>query len=101
MESTDQSTQQQMFSLIETWKESGQSQIAFCKEKDIAYHRFHYWLKKYNDQNEMPPRASSFLQVKVPPPNFTDGSIEVIYPDGRKVVFHQAVEVSFLRNLLA
>lgn len=100
MESTDQTTQQLMFSLIEIWKGSGQSQIAFCKEKDIAYHRFHYWFKKYNHLDGTPPAAPSFSQVKVPSSNST-GSLEVIYPDGRKIIFHQPVEVSFLRNLLA
>lgn len=49
MEPTNQTTQQLMFSLIEIWKGSGQSQINFCKEKNIAYHRFHYWFKKYTD----------------------------------------------------
>lgn len=101
MEATDQTTHQQMFSLIESWKGSGQSQIMFCKEKEIAYHRFHYWLKKYNDLNGTTSVAPSFSQVRVPSLDPRSGNIEVIYPDGRKVVFHHPIEVSFLRNLLA
>jgi len=101
MESTDQTAQQLMFSLIEIWKESGQSQITFCKEKDIAYHRFHYWLKKYNDLNGTASATPSFSQVRVASLNSTSVNTEVIYPDGRKVIFHQPIEVSFLRNLLA
>lgn len=101
MEPRDQTTQQLMFSLIEIWKGSGQSQLAFCKEKDIAYHRFHYYFKKYNERDQMPSDGSSFSQVKVGASNFATGSIEVQYPNGRKVIFHQPVEVSFLRNLLA
>jgi len=100
MEPTHQTTQQLMVSLIEAWKESGQSQISFCKEKNIAYHRFHYYLKKYNERTQ-PSDGSLFSQVNVPPSNFGGGSIEVVYPDGRKVIFHQPIEVSFLRNLLA
>ncbi len=100
MEPTDQTTQQLMFSLIETWKGSGQSQLSFCKEKDIAYHRFHYWFKKYNDLRTV-TATPSFSQVEVSSLNATGGNIEVVYPDGRKVIFRQPIEVSFLRNLLA
>jgi hypothetical protein len=101
MESTDQTTQQLMFSLIEIWKGSGLSQIAFCKEKDIAYHRFHYWFKKYNDLSGSVSASPSFSQVSVSSLTPTIGTIEVIYPDGRKIIFRQSVEVSFLRTLLA
>jgi hypothetical protein len=103
MEPTNQHTQPLMFSLIETWKGSGQSQIAFCKEKEIAYHRFHYWLKKYNDQKATTAQGvtPSFSQVKVSGASPAWCSIEVVYPDGRKVIFGQPVEVSFLRHLLA
>lgn len=104
MGSTDQTTQQLMFSLVEIWKGSGQSQISFCKEKNIAYHRFHYWFKKYNDLNaeeEVGSKDQSFSQIRVPSVNSTGGTIEIIYPDGRRVIFHQPVEASFLRTLLA
>ncbi len=49
-----------MFSLIEVWKGSGKTQRGFCKEKEIAYSRFQYWLRKYNEDqptgNESSPR---------------------------------------------
>lgn len=104
MESTDQSTEQFMFSLVEIWKRSGQSQMSFCKEKNIAYHRFHYWFKKYNNLYagaETGSDAQSFSQIKLPSVNSTWGAIELIYPDGRRVIFHSPVEASFLRSLLA
>ena len=41
--------QQLMFSLIEIWQASGQSQRIFCQEKDLAYSKFHYWYKKYQE----------------------------------------------------
>lgn len=98
MESTDQTTQQLMFSLIEIWKGSGKSQTAFCKEKDIAYHRFHYWFKKYNDQNASVAQPT-ISELTLPASG--GGCMEVIYPDGRKVIFHQSVDVGFLRHLLS
>ena len=44
--------QQAMFSMIETWKSSGQSQQAFCKAQSQAYSVFHYWYKKYRQEKE-------------------------------------------------
>jgi hypothetical protein len=100
MESSDQTLQQLMFSLIEIWKGSGKTQKEFCKEKDIAYHKFHYWFKKYNEQHSQ-SSESGFTQVTVSKdiPSSSCG-IEVIYPDGRKLIFHQPVAASFLRSLL-
>lgn len=102
MESADNTTQQLMFSLIEVWKTSGKSQKEFCREKDIAYHKFHYWFKKYNDHSA-PCDQRSFIQLavkNVKQPSSSAG-IEVIYPDGRRLIINQPVEASFLRSLMA
>lgn len=95
---TDQTTQQLMFSLIEVWKTSGKTQLDFCKEKDLAYHKFHYWFRKYNHQNTPPEAGPAF--VRMIPPTRSQGGMELIYPDGRKLVFHQGVDAAFLRQLL-
>lgn len=102
MESPDQTTRQLMFSLIEFWKGSGKSQKAFCLEKSIAYPKFHYWLKKYNDEkNEGEDLGPSFSQVTIKKQNeVRPNHIELQYPDGRKLVFPQGVDASFLRALL-
>ena len=102
MESTDTTTQQLMFSLIEIWKGSGKTQQEFCKEKDLAYSKFHYWLKKYNAHGSTPESSSGFMAVTVKNrPTVRGGGLELIYPDGRRLVFHQDVDLSFLRALLA
>jgi hypothetical protein len=100
MEQTDNTLQQLMFSLIEVWKSSGKTQMEFCKEKDIAYHKFHYWFRKYSRQGSE-SAAGSFTRIKVNAQPAKSGFIELIYPDGRKLVFNQAVDVGFLRSLLA
>lgn len=100
MESSDNTLQQLMFSLIEVWKTSEKTQVEFCKEKDIAYHKFHYWYRKYNRQSSQLPQPS-FTRINVSPQSVSSGFIELIYPDGRKLVFNQQVDASFLRSLLA
>ena len=102
MESADTTTQQLMFSLIELWKTSGKSQKEFCQQKDLAYHKFHYWFKKYNEEmNPDKDRTLSFSQVVIPEQfSSRSGIIELQYPDGRRLIFHQSVDASFLRALL-
>lgn len=87
-----------MFSLIEVWKLSGKTQREFCLEKDLGYHKFHYWFKKYNDQNG-PADDSPFMSIPVG--SSADGGLEIVYPDGRRLIFHQRVDVGFVRALLA
>ena len=102
MESANTTTQQLMFSLIEIWKGSGKTQQEFCKEKDIAYSKFHYWFKKYNAQGSTPDTSSGFMAITVK--NRTSvrgGGVELVYPDGRRLIFHHDVDPSFLRALLA
>lgn len=102
MESSDGTTEQLMFSLIEVWKSSGKSQKEFCREKDIAYHKFHYWFKKYSEQDSGSLSNSPFRQIAVkhPQAKTSTGVVEIVYPDGRKLILHQPVEATFLRSLL-
>lgn len=102
MERVETTLQQVMFSLIEVWKVSGKSQAEFCKEKAITYHKFHYWFGKYSRQNKLPAtQQSSFTRINVNAQPKSYGCIELIYPDGRKLIFNQPVDATFLRNVLA
>jgi hypothetical protein len=104
MESPDNTLQQLMFSLIEVWMKSGHSRKAFCQDKGLAPGKFQYWYTKYQ-QSHQPTDGEPFMAVTVRgKPTGTkvvaSGSMEVLWPDGRRVIFHQGVEASFLRTLL-
>ena len=96
---TKSEKRQAMFSIIESWKSSGQSQQDFCESQGLAYSGFHYWYKKYRQQQADGSPSFVAVQIKGIPP----GSVvaELIFPDGRRLNFYQAVEVSFLRALLS
>jgi hypothetical protein len=100
MESADMTTQQLMFSLIEIWKTSGKTQMAFCQEKDLAYHKFHYWFRKYNQEHGQTSNEPPFVSVSLPRPASSPSKLELVYPDGRRLIFHQQVDAGFLRALL-
>lgn len=102
MRSPDTTLQQLMFSLIQVWQKSGMTQREFCEKKDITYAKFQYWMKRYSEAGYPVEPTSSFLPVHVKAEiPVQAGSLEVVYPDGRRLVFHQEVEPAFLRALLA
>lgn len=100
MESSDLTLRQLMFSIIEVWKKSGKTQREFCQEKDIAYSKFQYWMKKYSEQSSLGKNSGGFVPVVVNNEPKRSAVMELVFPDGRKLVFHQAVEVSYLQALL-
>jgi len=93
-----------MFSLIEVWQSSGQSQRTFCQEKDLAYSKFHYWRKKYEEYRSPSSSAEAFVAVTVKKSRAMEavpgGALELVFPDGRRLVFNQVVEAGFLKTLL-
>ena len=103
MESTDQTTQHLMFSLIELWKNSEKTQQEFCRDKELAYNKFQYWFRKYRAIHSpavVTDEKPGFREIEFKDQLSGTSSVEVVYPDGRKLIFHQPVAVSFLRSLL-
>ena len=90
--------------LIEKWQTSDLTQKEFCGQQSIAYSGFHYWFKKFREEKSLPNSDSGFIPVKVTSSvskNNRRSSIELVMPDGRRVNFHEGVEVEFLRALLS
>jgi hypothetical protein len=94
---------QQMFQMIEGWKTSGLTQIGYCKQKGIAYHVFHYWYKLYRDEQEQNTSpTSSFVELQVEDTTILSSAtnVELLLPDGKRLLFHGRVDACFLRLLL-
>ncbi|MDP2059789.1 MAG: hypothetical protein Q8J97_08620 [Flavobacteriaceae bacterium] len=49
MESQDKETK--MFSVVEQWNQSGQSQKLFSQQQGLNLATFNYWVKKYKQQH--------------------------------------------------
>lgn len=97
---TKSEKQQAMFTVIESWKNSGQSQQDFCKTENLAYCVFHYWYKKYRGE-QATAGSPAFVPVHIKSVQSVSPVAELIFPDGRRVNFYQSVEASFLRTLLS
>ena len=90
--------QLQMFDYIDQWQQSGLTQKAFCQQVNLAYHVFHYWYRRYRITESKP--ASSFIKLRVSTPSVTS-SIELVLPDGRRLLFHQPVSIDYLKALIS
>jgi transposase-like protein len=88
----------QMYAMIEQWQQSGLSQKAWCLQSGVSYHIFHYWYKRYRDKNNT-ATGSSFAELKVQPP--VESCVELLLPDGKRLLFHQPVSSDFLKAIIS
>lgn len=101
MRDKDPEIRNTMLAHISTWQSSEVTQKAYCLEHNIRYFVFHYWLKVYRNLHPIKKQqSSSFVKLKVKPPGSASHA-ELILPDGRRIVFHQAVTSDFLKSLIS
>ena len=99
----DEQTQQQMFAMIASWKQSGLSQKQYCEQNNIRYYVFHYWYKRYRDQ-QTPLKDAGFVALNVKASaRFNGGGagIELLLADGKRILFHTAVSSDYLKALIS
>jgi hypothetical protein len=88
----------QMFDKILQWQQSGLTQKAWCEQESIAYHVFHYYYKRFRDKENIEPHK--FIKLQVTPVNVSM-NMELVYPDGKRLLFHQGVSADFLKALIS
>ena len=89
-----------MFELIEQWQQSGLTQKAFCEQHSIRYYVFHYWYRRYRMQHVVSNNGSSFVKLQIAKPAGTS-LVEVIYPGGIRLLFHEPVSSNYLKALIS
>lgn len=88
--------------IIRRWKQSNLSQVQFCKQEGISYFKFQYQCRKLRKQNSGQQKAKSdFLQLKIKEPMHTAAAMEIHFPGGQRLFFHQTVEAAYIKNLLS
>ena len=92
---------QQMFQIIEQWKQSGLSQNAFCEQQSMRFHKFYYWYKCYRNQHEaIDNNSGHFVKLKIEKSPVAR-SVEIHFPGGVRVVFHELVSSNYLKTLIS
>jgi hypothetical protein len=89
----------EMFALIEELKTSGASARDFCSVKGISYATLQYWIAKYKKHQDSPSKSdSSFIPLNI---DASGSCMDIIFPSGVRIVFHQPVQADFVRQLLS
>jgi hypothetical protein len=99
---TNSEVRQQMYAHIEQWKQSGLSQKAYCEQRVIRYHVFHYWYKLYRDEHlslqEAKPSAS-FIPLTLSSSSCV--VVELHLPGGHRILFQEPVGAAYLKTLIS
>jgi len=96
-----------MFPVIEKYLHSDLPQKAFCQQENLNYKTFHYWLKKYREQqkahiSKKKTGATPFLPVRITqPPAPERPSCEILFPSGITIRFNHCIDVRVLRQLIS
>ena len=95
---TDSATISSIKKMLRNWEESGLSRSAFCRNKNLSYHRFIYWQRRLSANDE---QHAGFIPVEVVPSKPTS-SIIVRGRNGIEVLLPlEDKSVSILRQLLS
>ncbi len=87
-------TQEQMQNAINEWGQSGLSKKAFCRQRNITYQTFHYWIKRLESVSN-----SGFTEIKVNDRTIGVGH-EIVFPSGTRMILQGEVSVNWLRDLV-
>lgn len=100
----NQELREEKFAMIRRWEESGLSQKKFTEQENIVFNNFYYWLKKYRKQKQKQDakeKRSGFVKISVPKQALGNAAClsEVVFVNGNRIKFYNAIEISQLKQL--
>lgn len=100
-------TKTQMFTLIRNWELSGASQKQFLRYYGIARSTFGYWRTKYLKDTDRDNKDKKFIPIKISdstnasaPSCGRTEAIEIVYPNGVRLVCPSSMDLSLLKPLI-
>lgn len=97
----DLELRRQMFEMIEHWQQSGLTKKEYCQQQSIKHHSFYYWYKCYRTEHENAGNNSGgFAKLKIEKPAVAS-SVEIHFPDGVRLLFHEPVSSNYLKALIS
>lgn len=106
-------SQEEKLAHVTQWLASGKLPSIYSKEVGIAYTTLRNWINKYHRKkarNQSPTQksketTSAFLAIQIQPSATTTESskplMELVFSNGSRLNFYQAVNVDYLQQLLA
>jgi hypothetical protein len=87
---------------VATWKQSGLSQKAYCQQNNLNYFNFQYWCKICSCEQRA-AKEDGFVSLNIKTSTFplSNAAIEILLPDGKRILFHQPVSADYLKCLIS
>jgi len=90
------SKKSEMFALIAEWESSGLDRSSFCELHDIKVSKFSYWRTCYKKSQSSSSNTANFIKLQ---PSL-GSPIEIIYPNGVKVVLPSGNDTATISALI-
>ena len=91
---------QEMFTFVEQWQRSGETQRSWCDMHGMHYAKFQYWVRKYRANLHQPEaRTEHFVDLVPPPCEQITTTLEIHFPSGA-IVKLPASELDLVRQLV-
>ena len=87
---------EQMFPIVEQWKESRLSKSVFCKQETLSLHVFNYWADQYKKSKAI---GKGFIPLELPRDE-SRSYLEVTLLSGAKIKFHHKPNIEELTLIL-
>lgn len=87
-------TKEEMEHAIAAWQTSGLSKKEFCRQRNIKYPTFHYWIKQLCSAPH-----SGFAEVPVQT-NTGSGLFEMIFPSGVRISLQNVPSANWVREVV-
>lgn len=88
--------------LIEAWRQSSQTQSAFCQEQGLCYQQFSKWKRRLASEASPDPdiTAAAFIPVhwQSAQPSPSQG-LPIVLPNGIRIVIHEQAHLSWLPGI--
>jgi len=85
---------------ITAWEQSGQSQKSFCEQRELNYHRFGYWRRKFLEQSHTEDQPiNGFVPVRSLQSSSATG-LSLTLPNGVLIQGIEHYNVAVVRQLL-
>jgi hypothetical protein len=73
--------EEEMHYHIQSWRQGKQSQQEYCRENNLAYHKFIYWQSKFRRKQN--PIEQAFIPIQLEQPVHSSSmELEIAYPNG-------------------
>jgi hypothetical protein len=85
---------------VMAWQKSGLGQMEYCRQNQLVFSRFNYWVRKLRQKEEP---GAGFLTIKLKKDSghhSTKPALELVLPGGARVNFYHPVDPAFIKSIL-